>query len=237
MNRSLVHMNKYTIWSAGEVIGRADRFFVGLERWAIRYIVARTLESPPRFLLFSPLALSGVDWPGRSFQTCTSTRELEWVPEVTSEGLFSRSEEAEYHRRLRLPQYWGGVGIWGDHQLPYLLAVSPHPSSQNAAAAAPSRLAKQEAHLISSEQLFLAGVRSQEGLSGRIADLLMDEDTWAVRFLVVDTGRRLPMRKLIVDPSWIERHDRGRNMFYVGLPQAAIREATEIHEEARPWKY
>ena len=231
MNRSVAQLRKFTVHGPKVEIGQADRFYIDVELWTVRYIAVIPEGAPQRLCLVSPLLLSRVDWLHRRIRTRTPRRDLEGGPVIDFERPISRTQEAEYNRHFRLPRYWGGVGLWGDQLLPFLLlrAQGPEPRLRLTAPGPEANC------LVSTRELLLAGLYSPEGLVGRIEDLLMDEASWAIRFLVVDTGRKLSPTKLMVDPVWVERHDRRDNALYVGLPQAAMREATAIRKVS-PWR-
>ena len=238
MNRSLRQLRKFTVQGPGAEIGRVDRLFVDFERWTIRYIGVLVADSPRRLYLVSPLSLSGVDWPDRRICTRTSRRAMDEGPDIHPDEPISRAQEVAYNRHFRLPRYWDGVGLWGDQLLPFLLLRSRGQVQRKKAVLEGGGDAFEGtvSHLISTTELMLATVEAPDGVVGPVADLLMDEGSWAVRFLVVDTGYALPARKLMVDPAWVERLDRGGSLLYVGLPEAAIRGATEI-QEANGWRY
>ncbi len=42
-----------------------------------------------------------------------------------------------------------------------------------------------------------------DGAVGFIVDLYFDDRSWTVRYLVLDTGRPMPQRQVLVAPSWV----------------------------------
>lgn len=48
-------------------------------------------------------------------------------------------------------------------------------------------------------------VQAKDGRVGSVDDLLLDDDTWSIRFVVVDTGRWFSDRKVILLASWLEQ--------------------------------
>ncbi|MBN1835829.1 MAG: hypothetical protein JW820_08255 [Spirochaetales bacterium] len=229
MNRSLRHLSEFTVFGPNAKIGRVDRFYADLDRWAVRYIAVPCPGESRHLYLISPLSLAGIDWQERRIRARTTRLEVERGPQVGAGDPVSRVQEAEHNRHFRLPRCWGGVGLWGDQLLPFLLARSPGASRIGTPPAEVVRL-------VSTTTLLRSSLHSPEGPLGPVADMLMDQETWAIRFLVVDSEGRWPPDKLMVDPAWIEFHDPARNLLYVALPRAAIREATEI-QEAKPWEY
>lgn len=47
-------------------------------------------------------------------------------------------------------------------------------------------------------------VRAQDGPAGRVAGVLFDDESWDVRYLVVDTGGRLPGERVLLLPDFVE---------------------------------
>ncbi|CAA9478150.1 MAG: hypothetical protein AVDCRST_MAG05-1100 [uncultured Rubrobacteraceae bacterium] len=47
-------------------------------------------------------------------------------------------------------------------------------------------------------------VRAEDGPAGRVVEVLFDDEVWAVRYLVVDTGGRLPGERILMLPGFIE---------------------------------
>lgn len=47
-------------------------------------------------------------------------------------------------------------------------------------------------------------VRAEDGPAGRVAGALFDDEGWGVRYLVVDTGGRLPGERVLMLPDFVE---------------------------------
>ena len=47
-------------------------------------------------------------------------------------------------------------------------------------------------------------IRAENGPAGRVAGVLFDDETWGVRYLVVDTGGRLPGERVLMLPGFVE---------------------------------
>jgi hypothetical protein len=71
-------------------------------------------------------------------------------------------------------------------------------------------------------------IEAKDGHIGKVHALLFDGHTWAIRYLVVDTGTWLPGRKVLIAatslgrPSWEER------VFPVALTREQVRNAPDI---------
>lgn len=67
-----------------------------------------------------------------------------------------------------------------------------------------------------------------DGEIGRVYSFLFDCGTWAIRYLVVDTGRWLPGRKVLISPKVLDRPDWQDRIFRADLTKEQIRDAPDI---------
>ena len=67
-----------------------------------------------------------------------------------------------------------------------------------------------------------------DGEIGRVYSFLFDCGTWAVRYLVVDTGRWLPGRKVLISPKALDQPDWQDRIFRVHLTKEQIRDSPDI---------
>ena len=65
-------------------------------------------------------------------------------------------------------------------------------------------------------------IQANDGRIGTVSDLLFDDKTWQVRWLVADTGTWLSGRKVLIHPSAIRRADYERQELPVALTKAQV---------------
>ncbi len=63
---------------------------------------------------------------------------------------------------------------------------------------------------------------------GTVSDFLFDQTTWTVRWLVVDTGKWLTGRKVLVHPSAIDRVDHEQGQIDVALTRQQVEDSPDI---------
>ncbi|MGO8738903.1 PRC-barrel domain-containing protein [Rhodoblastus sp.] len=73
-------------------------------------------------------------------------------------------------------------------------------------------------------------IKASDGEIGTIADFLFDDRTWATRWLVVDTGKWLTTRKVLLHPSAIGKVDHERRELPVALTLAQVQGSPELSE-------
>ena len=67
---------------------------------------------------------------------------------------------------------------------------------------------------------------------GQVEDFIIDDETWEIRYLVVDTRNWWPGKKGLVAPRWLDRVSWNDSKIYVNLSRKAIKNAPEYHPDA-----
>ena len=75
-------------------------------------------------------------------------------------------------------------------------------------------------------------IHAADGEIGHVADLVIDDEAWAIRYLVVDTRNWWPGQKVLVSPTWIDRISWRESKVFITLSRKAIQESPAYTEEA-----
>ena len=67
---------------------------------------------------------------------------------------------------------------------------------------------------------------------GHVEDFIIDDGTWAIRYLVIDTRNWWPGKKVLVSPQWIDRVSWSESKVFVNLPLETIKHAPEYTEDS-----
>lgn len=86
----------------------------------------------------------------------------------------------------------------------------------------PERRAASDPHLRSSEIVLGYQVQALDGPAGHVRDFILDDATWSIERLVVDTGRWFGSGVLI-SPASVQRIDWPWRRVHVGLEREAVR--------------
>jgi hypothetical protein len=73
-------------------------------------------------------------------------------------------------------------------------------------------------------------IDASDGKIGTIADLLFDDRTWRVRWLVIDTGTWLPGRKVLLHPGCVGKANRALRELPAALTKAQVEGSPELSE-------
>ena len=77
-------------------------------------------------------------------------------------------------------------------------------------------------------------VQASDGEIGHVEDFIIDDETWAIRYLVIDTRNWWPGKKVLISPQWIERVSWSESIVFVNLPREAIKRSPEYTEASLP---
>jgi hypothetical protein len=75
-------------------------------------------------------------------------------------------------------------------------------------------------------------IQARDGEIGDVEDFVIDDDTWAIRYLIVDTGNWWPGKKVLISTPWIERISWELSTVFINLTREAIKQGPEYTEEA-----
>lgn len=221
MNRSVKHLHTCTLADRDGELGPVEEMYFDDEKWTIRYILASLEEMPERQrAAVSPVSVADVDWKSRTIVVDLSRDQVTGCPEIDPQEPIGREKERQLSKHYGIPVYWSGVGLWGNHVYPGLLA-GESPSEEEDRSEGENRVHR-------TKEVFGCKIQAADGEIGRVDDLVVEEKTWEILFLVIDTGSWLPGKKVIVDNHWIELVNWSSGTVTVSLPRNAIRSATAI---------
>jgi hypothetical protein len=75
-------------------------------------------------------------------------------------------------------------------------------------------------------------IEAADGEIGHVEDFLIDDQTWAIRYLIVNTRNWWPGKKVLVSPEWIERVSWSDSKIFINLSRTAIHESPEYTENS-----
>ena len=205
-------------------IGQVKDCYFDDQTWVVRYLVADTGPwLAGRLVLLSPHAFGPIDLPGRNLPINLTKRQIEYSPAVETHQPVSRQYEASYYQYYGWPTYWDSGAIWGlGGGYPSVVPVAD-------AGAVPqtTHIHRAEKHLRSTRAVTGYAIQTSDGPIGHVTGLLVDDRSWAVRELVVETGHWYAGKEVFVAPSKIERISYEDSEVAVNLTKADIQRTAE----------
>jgi hypothetical protein len=77
-------------------------------------------------------------------------------------------------------------------------------------------------------------VQGTDGAMGHVDDFIVDEESWQVRYLVVDTSNWLGGKWVAISPQSVSRMEWAEQRIYVTLTQDEIRNSPTLDEAKVP---
>jgi len=234
MLRSVKDLRGYAIRATDGVIGTVDDFYFDDEDWAIRYLVVDTgTWLSGRKVLISPIALGSPDWMTQVLPVSLTKRQVEHAPDIDTRKPVSRQHEAEYFGYYGYPYYWGGAGLWGMGAYPGSLSAEGRIEEDVKLHGTRATPVRDDCHLRSGRAVIGYHVKATDGDIGHLDDLLVDDDTWAIRYLIVDTSNWWGGHHVLVAPKWIESVSWIDARVAVDLTRQAVKDAPPYDSAAQ----
>ena len=218
MLRSLKELQGYTISATDGDIGSVHDFYFDDQHWTVRYLVVDTggwLSG--RRVLISPMALGQTDWLDRRLPVSLTRQQVEDSPPIDLAKPVSRQYEVEYFNYYGWPYYWYGPAAWGAWAYPNELAAAQTAqaleTARQAGATATGTQEQERAdpHLRSVKEVTGYRIQATDDEIGHVEDFIADDESWQIRYLVVDTsnwwfGKQVLLaRDWIRDVSWLDQ--------------------------------
>lgn len=216
----------YKLDSVDGEIGKVKEFYFDDLHWAIRYLVADTGHwLTGRQVLISPHALRAVITENQQIVVNLTKKKIEGSPSLDTDKPVSRQFEEVYYGYYAFPTYWSSGSMWRG-AAPYVI-----PNHENEKE--PNRAAKPlDPHLRSTRNVAGYHIEATDGMVGHVADFIIDDETWEIRYLVIDTKNWWPGKQVLVSPRWIDRVSWSESKVFVSLSRETIKNAPEYTEDA-----
>jgi sporulation protein YlmC with PRC-barrel domain len=192
----------------GEIGKVCDFYFDDIE-WVVRYLIVDTgVWLPGRKVLIPSQAVDSIDHVLHAVLVSLTRERIDGSPNVDMDRPVSRGHESEFNRYYGDPAYWGQSGNWGRGPLPPAAPSASDLLDLDLQERRMSDVPHSESHLRSAQEV-VAGysVRAVDDSAGRVRDLLFDDETWALRYLVVETRRWFFGRRVLLRQGSVERVD------------------------------
>lgn len=226
MLRMLAALEGMSIQALDGPIGNVTDIHFDDETWTIRYLVVNTgTWLTGRSVLVTPHAVGAIQWAQRRLDVDLTRDEVGNSPGIDAVGPLSRQHETAYFDYYGYPYYWAGSFRWGPTPYPPPLALRRYLEVDVPAAGAENQ--RDHLHLRSAEAVVGYRIEAIDGSIGHVDDLLYAAQDWSLQSAVVDTGRWLAGRHIVVAVDWIERVSWDERKVFVGLTGDAVREAPQ----------
>lgn len=219
-------LKKYGIHATDGNIGTVHDFFFDDKHWTTRYLVIDTIKwLPGRKVLVSPMSIQKVDVLDGKVNVSLSKDKVKNSPEMDTDKPVSKQYEMELGKYYGYPPYWsaGGTGLWGVYWYPSELAEK---EAKNLAEY-DNIEEVDKPNLRSLKEVTGYHIHATDGDIGHVEDFLICDQTWMIRYIVVDTKNWWPGKHVLVSPEWITEVRWRENTVHVELTKEMIKNGPE----------
>jgi hypothetical protein len=242
---SAKEMEGYAVGATDGDIGHVKDFYFDDEAWVVRYLVVETggwLSS--RKVLVSPVAIGTPNPEQRLLPASISQNEVRKSPDIDTDKPVSRQHEMMFSGYYGYPYYWGGTGYWGGGMYPSAMMSGdgglgssysyprPGEGQRELAQRDSARHEQENPHLRSCNAVIGYHIHASDGDIGHVAGMLIDEETWAIRYLVVDTSNWWLGHQVLIAPQWIKSVNWFNETVAVSMIRQAVKDAPTYDPQA-----
>lgn len=216
MLRSARRLSSFSLQGIDDDLGRVDDLYFDDSEWKARYFAVKTggWLSGKRVIL-SPIAFTGVPEDNDVIHLNLTTEQISSSPDIDLPKPVSRQKEVDLHSHYGWAYYgYGGVGSM-EKQPPY-----PCPDENRGEQS-------EDPHLRSMNEVTGYRVQATDEAVGHIEDFIVDDATWEVRFMVVDTAALWFGKKVLISAehiAWVKWADEQVGLH---LPRDGVKDMPE----------
>lgn len=237
------HILSFALQAKDGVIGSVSDLLCDDREWTIRwFIVDSGSWLPGRKVLLPPSCFHEVDNVRRVIPVSLTRDQIRSSPGVDTDRPVSRQAEAALYNHYGWPPYWtAGLGHLpvlthpATAQPPNYTGIQSAPMGPGAATSAAERVRAEamerseagDEHLRSLESVTGFAIEANDGSIGHIEDFLVEDDSWTIRYVVVDTVNWWPGKKVLVAPHWAKDISWREQSMSVDLSREQVRNSPE----------
>ncbi|MFG6116356.1 PRC-barrel domain-containing protein [Halobacillus sp. MO56] len=232
-------LETYNIQAVDGELGKLKDLYFDDNKWAIRYLVADTRKwLPGKKVVVSPSGMETVKTEEKVIHVKNKKEDIRDNATLEEKQEFSYDKEVELSDTFGWKQYWSGEFLWGGYLTPL------DPMEEPVRTAEPARTEKPPIndnvhgsnHKLRSIENIKgefqhAVVHGDNGKIGYIKDILIDDETWRIRYFIVDTSEWSTNESVLISPDWLQSVDWVDNDFYIDLKLETIEDGPNYKKE------
>ena len=222
MLRNINDFMECTVGATDGHVGKVCDAYFDEEAWVVRYLAVDTSLLAQNRRVLIPAKVAGVpQWGEHLMFVSLSTEQISNSPHTELHSPVSRQQA------LACLDYYTGLGYAGAR------AEYQRSRALNAledSVAGPRLRGEDDPHLRSVNEVVSYHLRAIDGDIGTISGLLIDQQAWAIRFIIVRTGHWWTGHDILIAPESIDEVFWGEASVVVALTRAAVRSSPPFDE-------
>lgn len=222
MLRTITAVTECNISATDGPMGQICGAYFDDEAWVVRYLVIEAgSKGRRRNVMIPPIALGEPQWSERLLPVSMSKRQIMRSPGTDTQKPVSREHA------LNCLNYYAGLGYYeSDAEYQRLRTTTVSQMS-----AGSGRGADDDPHLRSTADVTTCRLDAADGDIGSVLGLLVDQKSWAIRFMIVNTGAWWHGHQVLIAPESIDDIHWADSHVVVDLKRQNVKEspAYDLH--------
>ncbi len=236
MERNIKSLTSYSIAATDGTIGEVDEFYFDDQSYKTRYLIVKTGSwLSGRSVLISPDAVSKQPWKNSIFPVNITKEQVKNSPDIDTDKPVSRQQEIDLYGHYQWQNYWGS-GLYAGSSMGLGMGIGmPLPVVDEKVLTEADKKDKHsddDIHLRSTATITGYHIHATDGEIGHVNDFIIDDQTWQLTFVVVDTANWFGGKKVLIPIANIERIEWASDLLYLAIDKAAVDHSPLFDEEA-----
>ena len=198
----------YAIEATNGSIGTVSDLLFEDDSWTVRWLVADTGDWFSSRKVLLPVAALGLpDRATRSFPVKLTMQQVKDSPDIDTDAPVSRQNESYFFEYYGLDPYWGGglFPLSNAMAVPFRPQPAPDEVMQREDIIAAAATLGHDRHLRSAAAVTSYHIHATDGEIGHVADFLVNDPGWTIRYIKVDTSNWWIGEKILLSPRSISK--------------------------------
>lgn len=217
----------YAIEASDGRIGTVSDLLLDDSSWKLRWLVVDTgTWLSDRKVLLHPSAIGQPDHERRALPVNLTTHQVEASPGSMTDRPVSQQMESNLYRYYGWDPMWGGSSYFGTGGIASPISAPPlFGADARDAATGDTLLDEGDPHLRSVAEITGYHIAATDGEVGHVENLLIDDVTWSVRYIIVDTKNWWPGKHVLLSPYAVSKIEWGVREVGVDVSKEKVRES------------
>jgi hypothetical protein len=228
MLRSLESLNGFTVRAVAAEFGRVVDAVFSDGDWNVRYLVVDPEGQPPGYKILVPVsAVREINITDRQLSLSLTLERLRNSPPTGADITISRKDEIRLHGYYQWQPYWTDEVPGGTAPRPIEPVEEPEENEVARKAQTQEEEERGDPHLRRTSEVIGFRLQATDELFGRVIGFVVEDEAWAIRYLVINTEKVETGRKVLLASDRVETVKWDEFTVYVDIDANAVRKGPE----------
>ena len=242
----LLDWRGYCLRAIDKDLGSVEDFYFDDRTWTVRYLVADTGNwLPGRKVLIGPETVQSISPEDEAISVNLTSRAVEDSPGIETNLPFSLQKERELRLFFEWREYWNDEVFIQPAAAGGMIPEPKADARPSTAVMDPQVGSQTNPYLRSANEVEGYTMRASDEDLGEVSGFIVQNETWRIRYLILETGNWLIGKKFLFSPRWVSGIDWSHRIvnleitrkIFEGAPVYTPGEPIAVEDEQRLYDY